>query len=102
MLLLSENLPAPSPPGPVFPKVYPEVDQDILTESEKFTEGQPYELFARLRAQAPASWQREGHNGPGFWALARYEDGMRVDGDPTTFSSQRGGILMTYREKQRS
>src|SRR5438874_10651335 len=100
MLLLSEKLPASLPPGPAFAKVYPEVDQDILTESEKFTEGQPYELFARLRAQAPASWQREGHNGPGFWALTRYEDVMRVDGDPKTFSSQKGGILMTYGAKE--
>jgi cytochrome P450 len=96
MLLLSENLPSSPPPGPVFPKIYPELDQDILTESEKFTGGQPYELFARLRAQAPVSWQREGNNGPGFWALTRYEDVMRVDGDAKTFSSQKGGILMAY------
>ena len=100
MLLLSETLPAPPPPGPAFPKVYPEIDQDILTESENFTGGQPYELFARLRAQAPVSWQREGSNGPGFWALTRYEDVMRVDGDPRTFSSQKGGILMTYGQKE--
>src|SRR5215813_7254240 len=100
MLLLSENLPAPPPPGPVFPKTYPELDQDILTESEKFADGQPYQLFARLRAQAPVSWQREGANGPGFWALTRYDDVMRVDGDPKTFSSQKGGILMTYGPKE--
>jgi len=53
MLLLSENLPAAPPPGPTFPKIFPDIDQDILTESEKFTAGQPYELFARLRSQAP-------------------------------------------------
>jgi cytochrome P450 len=100
MLLISETLQNPSPPGPVFPKIYPEIDQDVLTESEKFTDGQPYQLFARLRAQAPVSWQREGSNGPGFWALTRYEDVMRVDGDPKTFSSQKGGILMTYGPKE--
>jgi hypothetical protein len=49
MLLISETLPDPSPPGPVFPKIYPEIEQDVLTESEKFTEGQPYELFAHRR-----------------------------------------------------
>jgi cytochrome P450 len=96
MLLLSENLPDQLPPGPVYPKIYPDLDQDILTEAEKFAEGQPYEVFARLRAQAPVSWQREGGSGPGFWALTRYDDVMRVDGDPRTFSSQKGGILMTY------
>ena len=79
MLLISETLQNPSSPGPVFPKIYPEIDQDILTESEKFSEGQPYQLFARLRAQAPVSWQREGSNGPGFWALTRYEDVMDLD-----------------------
>lgn len=100
MLLLSETLPDPLPPGPVFPKVYPEIEQDFLTESIKFTDGQPYDLFARLRAQAPVSWQREGENGPGFWALTRYEDVMRVDGDPKTFSSQKGGILITYGPKE--
>jgi hypothetical protein len=67
MLLLSENLPAPPLPGPAFPKLYPDIDQDVLAESEKFMAGQPYELFARLRASAPVSWQREGNNGPGFW-----------------------------------
>jgi len=96
MLLLSENLFAPPPPGPIFPKIYPEIDQDVLTESENFTAGQPYELFARLRAQARVSWQREGNNNPGFWALTRYDDVMRVNSDPRTFSSQKGGILMAY------
>src|SRR5262245_59947065 len=96
MLLLSESLSASLPPGPVFPKIYPEIGQDVLTESVNFTEGQPFELFARLRAEAPVSWQREINNGPGFWALTRYDDVMRVDGDPKTFSSQKGGILMAY------
>jgi cytochrome P450 len=100
MLLLSENLPDSLPPGPIFPKTYPDVDQGFLTESINFTGGQPYDLFARLRAKAPVSWQREGENGPGFWALTRYDDVMRVDGDPKTFSSQQGGILMTYGPKE--
>src|SRR5215475_4025351 len=100
MQLLSESLPDPSPPGPAFAKAFPEIDQGFLTESINFTDGQPYALFARLRAQAPVSWQREGENGPGFWALTRYDDVMRVDGDPKTFSSQKGGILMTYGPKE--
>ena len=64
MLLLSETLADSLPPGPIFPKAYPEIDQGFLTESINFTDGQPYDLFARLRAQAPVSWQREGENGP--------------------------------------
>lgn len=40
-------------------------------------------------------WHPEPMGGPGFWALTRYEDVHRVNGDPETFSSQRGGILMS-------
>src|SRR5690349_11254014 len=100
MLLLSENLTDPLPPGPVFPKTYPELDQDILTESENFTDGPPYQMSARRHAPGPGSWQREATTGPGFWALTRYDHVMRVDGDPKTFSSQKGGILMTYGPKE--
>jgi len=96
MLLLSEKLPPSLPPGPVFPKAYPELDADVLADPDLFTQGQPFDVFARLRTNAPVAWQREGANGPGFWALTRYQDVMRVDGDPETFSSQKGGILMAY------
>jgi cytochrome P450 len=96
MLLLSENLSASMLSGPVFPQAYPEIEPDTLSSSDHFTSGQPFDLFARLRAEAPVAWQREGSQGPGFWALTRYEDVLKVDGDPQTFSSQRGGILMAY------
>jgi len=99
MRLLSETLPDATP-GPAFPKLYPEIEPDVLSSSDNFTSGQPFHLFARLRAEAPVAWQREGSQGPGFWALTRYEDVMRVDGDPKTFSSQKGGILMTYGPKE--
>src|SRR5262245_22032360 len=96
MLLLSEALPPSLPPGPIFPKAYPELDADVLADPELFTQGQPFDVYSRLRTAAPVTWQREGTNGPGFWALTRYQDVMRVDGDPETFSSQKGGILMAY------
>ena len=31
----------------------------------------------------------------GFWALTRYDDVMAANSDPATYSSQRGGILMS-------
>src|SRR5262245_55336448 len=96
MRLLSEELKPSLPSGPVFARAYPEVDPDALFDLELFTKGQPFDLFARLRAEAPVAWQQEGTIGPGFWALTRYEDVARVDGDPATFSSQKGGILLNY------
>jgi cytochrome P450 len=96
MLLLSETMPPSLLEGPVFAKTYPEIEPDALSSQELFSQGQPYDIFARMRSEAPVAWQREGSIGPGFWALTRYNDVMRVDGDPETFSSQKGGILMAY------
>ncbi|MBR1228761.1 MULTISPECIES: cytochrome P450 [unclassified Bradyrhizobium] len=96
MRLLSEDFPLGLPAGPVFPRAYPEVEPDALSNVELFLQGQPFDIYAQLRAEAPVAWQREGNNGPGFWALTQYNDVMRVDGDPKTFSSQKGGILMAY------
>ncbi|MBR1215442.1 cytochrome P450 [Bradyrhizobium sp. JYMT SZCCT0180] len=96
MRLLSEDFPLGLPAGPVFPRAWPEVEPDALSNVELFLQGQPFDIYARLRTEAPVAWQREGSNGPGFWALTQYNDVMRVDGDPKTFSSQKGGILMAY------
>ena len=97
MHLLSETYePGPST-GPKHAPIYPAVDADVLADPHAFTQGQPFDAFARLRQQAPVSWQRETtHGEPGFWALTRYDDVMAVDLDPQTFSSQKGGILMAY------
>ena len=96
MFLLSENLPAPSPPGPAFPKVYPELDQGF-SRSRKVHPRPALRICLRGCARRRrCRGSAKSHNGSGFWALTRYEDVMRVDGDPKTFSSQKGGILMAY------
>jgi cytochrome P450 len=82
-------------PGPVFPEAYPRVEGLALNESRTFTRGQPFETFARLRQSAPVCWHPEPEGWPGFWVVTRHKDVMRVNGDPATFSSQRGGILMS-------
>src|ERR1700754_3508426 len=53
--------------------------------------------FARLRAQDPVSWQRpvEGAvapdpNDPGYWALVRHSDIVKVSRDSKTFISAQG------------
>lgn len=81
--------------GPNFPRTYPTLDGVDLTDIRRFGEGQPWADFARMRARAPVMWHtEERHGGPGFWAVTRHADVMAVNGDPATFSSQRGGILM--------
>ncbi|MBI1405818.1 MAG: cytochrome P450 [Caulobacter sp.] len=80
--------------GPGVPLAWPRLDGVDLTNIRRFTSGQPFADFARMRAEAPVMWHPEPMDGPGFWAVTRHADVMTVNGDPETFSSQRGGILM--------
>ncbi|NBB15269.1 cytochrome P450 [Caulobacter sp. SLTY] len=80
--------------GPGVPLAYPRLDGVDLTDIARFSKGQPFADFARMRKEAPVMWHGEPREGPGFWAVTRHADVMTVNGDPETFSSQRGGILM--------
>jgi len=67
-----------------------------LDKWETFINGQPFDLFKRLRKEAPIYWHEESLDfEPGFWALTKHEDIVRVSKDPLTFSSAVGGHLMS-------
>mgnify|MGYP006101916467 FL=1 len=67
-----------------------------LDRWESFQEGQPHDLFKRLREEAPVYWHEESLDfEPGFWALTKHQDIIQVSKDPSTFSSALGGHLMT-------
>src|SRR5437016_1935214 len=51
-----------------------------------FAHGQPHDQFQWLRARDPVHWHPEPE-GPGFWAVTRYEDVRAVGRDPGAFSS---------------
>lgn len=60
-----------------------------------YEHGIPYDAFARLRAEAPVSWQEEPAvlgwpAGPGFWAVMRYDDVRHVSRTPADFSAWAG------------
>ncbi|MDP1632172.1 MAG: cytochrome P450 [Caulobacter sp.] len=94
MQLISETV-VEGRAGPNFDRAYPVLEGVNLTDIARFSQGQPYADFARMRDQAPVMWHAEPNDGPGFWAVTRHADVMAVNGDPATFSSQRGGILMS-------
>jgi cytochrome P450 len=54
-----------------------------------FHAGDPFQAFARLRAESPVHW----HDTPGFWAITRHDDVLAVSRDPATFCSSRGVLL---------
>ncbi len=67
-----------------------------LDKWETFIDGQPFDTFKRLRNEAPIYWHEESLDfEPGFWAITKHEDIIKVSKDPMTFSSAVGGHLMT-------
>ena len=65
----------------------PEVD---LTDLDRFVDGFPYDVFARLREEAPVWWHPATEHTPGgegFWVVSRYRDVIAAGGDAATFSS---------------
>jgi cytochrome P450 len=66
-----------------------------LTDLSYFEDGPPYELFARMRAEAKPQWNALTGDEPGFWSFTRAADIQAISRDPATFSSARGGVFAT-------
>jgi cytochrome P450 len=95
MQLISETANPGGPDDPKFSSVNATTAGEELSDPRAFLSGPPHALFARMRAEAPVGWCPTRRGDGGFWALTRYDDVMRANSDPDTFSSQRGGILMS-------
>jgi cholest-4-en-3-one 26-monooxygenase len=61
------------------------LDDIDIANPDAYLAGVPHAQFAVLRREEPVFRHRET-NGPGFWALTRHEDIVRVARDPATFS----------------
>ena len=70
-----------------------ELTEIDLTDSTKFVPAVPHEWFKELRRQAPVYWHEET-DGPGFWAVTKYDDCVGVNRDYEHYSSYKGGALM--------
>lgn len=64
-----------------------------LTDLERFADGFPHEVFARLRREAPMLYHPGGRTaeGEGFWVLSSYADVVKAGSDNELFSSEGGG-----------
>ena len=94
MQLISQTATTSGPAKPRRAPIFTAPDV-ALDNPLTFQHGPPYEAFAKLRASAPVAWMASPSDESGFWALTRYDDVMATNSDPATFSSQRGGILMS-------
>jgi cytochrome P450 len=69
------------------------VARDQLTSpllDPTFYAGDPFPLYARLRAEAPVARSKEG----GFWVASRHAEVVAISRDPETFCSGKGILTM--------
>src|SRR5918996_1730211 len=59
---------------------------DVPLHSPEFHMHDPYPVFRELRREQPVYWCAGG----GYWAITKYDDGLRVHRDPATFCSGQG------------
>jgi len=64
-----------------------------LVSTASFAHGHPWEQYRWLRENAPVYWHPEPE-GPGFWAITRYEDVRMISRQPKLFSSYARGVMM--------
>src|SRR6266545_3466334 len=66
-----------------------------LADGRAFLSGPPHDYFDFLRREHPVAWiDHVELDGPGFWALTKWDDVMAVERDPETFSSYEGGAFI--------
>ena len=65
-------------------------DVDLL-DHDLFAAREPWDVFERLRHDAPVYWHDEP-GGRGFWNVTRYDDVVAVLKDTDTYSSELGGV----------
>ena len=65
-----------------------------LIDPEYFAQhGHPWEQYEWLRANAPVFWHDEPE-GPGFWAITKYDDIRAISRTPKIFSSYETGVML--------
>ncbi|MEU6351665.1 cytochrome P450 [Streptomyces sp. NPDC047072] len=63
-----------------------------LVDGRTYRQGNPFELWRRMRRAAPVLWHEPG-DFPGFWSLTRHDEIKEVLRDAEAFSSSSGILL---------
>src|SRR5215208_6661739 len=71
------------------------LEEVLVGDRERWKDGPPHELFARMRSECPVHWSpriTEYPDEEGFWSLTLPDHMHEVSHDWETYSSERGGI----------
>ena len=101
MTLVSDNILIDSGAhDPAYGAVYPSYDDFALWNPSSWTRGHPYELYKKMRENAPVMWSPTREGLSGFWSVSRYEDIRKVELAADVFSSERGSMNMSVPERE--
>lgn len=64
-----------------------------LSDGASYVAAVPHDVFASLRSTSPVYWQ-EMDGQPGYWAVLRHADVIKVATHPTLFSASEGGVVL--------
>jgi cytochrome P450 len=64
-----------------------------IYDPDLYASGPPHELFAELRQTNPVFWQ-DMPDEPGYWAVLRHADVVRVAKEPILFSAMEAGVVL--------
>jgi cytochrome P450 len=85
---------------PIHEAIYPTFDGFKFGNPASWTKGQPFELFKKMREEAPVMWSPGEKGTSGIWSVTRFDDIKKVELAHSVFSSQRGSINMAVPEKK--
>ena len=68
-------------------------DINLISPETFAATGHPWEQYAWLRKNSPVYWHDEP-NGPGFWAITKYEDVRTISRMPKVFSSYETSVML--------
>ena len=85
---------------PVHQATYPTFEGFKFADPAAWTTGHPFDLYKKMREQAPVMWSTGDKDISGFWSVTRYDDIKEVELAHSVFSSQRGSINLAVPDRK--
>ncbi len=85
---------------PIHEATYPTFDEFAFADPAAWTKGHPFDLYKKMRQQAPVMWTPTVKGFSGFWSITKYDDIKEVELAHRVFSSQRGSINMMVPDRK--
>ena len=85
---------------PTYDATYPMFEGFNFGDPAAWTKGHPFDVYKKMREQAPVMWSPGEKGLSGIWSLTRYEDIKQTELAHSVFSSQQGSINMAVPDRK--